>query len=71
MLERFMLILKKSFCDIDLLPADVFTDCFETLLPYITHIYKDSLATGIFPSDFKDSIVIPPLKKSSLDRNVL
>ena len=41
------------------------------MLPYITKIYNDSLASGTFPSHFKDSLVIPLLKKPSLDCNNL
>ena len=44
---------------------------FETLLPHITCILNNSLTIGQFPSDFKKSLVIPLLKKPSLDRNVL
>ena len=38
---------------------------------YITKIYNDSLASGSFPSNFKDSLVIPLLKKPSPDCNNL
>ena len=62
---------KKSFCSLDPLPAKLFYDCLDVLVPFITNIFNESLAKGIFPSDLKDSIVIPLLKKASLDCNVL
>ena len=58
---------KKSFSDFDRLPAKLFYECLDVLLPYITKIYNDSLESGTFPSHFKDSLVIPLLKRPSLD----
>ena len=49
----------------------MFYECLDVLLPYITKIYNDSLTSGTFPSHFKDSLVIPVLKKPSLDCNNL
>lgn len=40
-------------------------------MPYVTNIFNDSLVSGTFPSDFKDCVVIPLLKKVSLDCNIL
>ena len=48
----------------------MFCECLDVLLPYITKIY-DSLASGTFPSHFNHSLVIPLLKKPSLDCNIL
>ena len=45
--------------------------CIDILLPYMTSIFNDSLNTGVFPCDFKDSLVTPLIKKPSLDCNVL
>ena len=69
--KKVIMASKKSFCELDHLPADVFIDCLDILLPAITQIFNESLTTGTFPSDFKNSLVIPLLKKSSLDCNVL
>ena len=57
---------KKSFSELDPLPAKLFYECLDVLLPYITKIYNDSLASGTFPSHFMDSLVIPLLKKPLL-----
>ena len=62
---------KKSFCELDMLPEKMFLECNDILLPYITDIFNQSISNGLFPSDFKDSVVIPLLKKPSLDCNIL
>ena len=62
---------KKSFSELDPLPDTLFYGCLDVLLPYITKVCNDSLASGTFPSHFKDSLVIPLLKKFSLDCNNL
>ena len=61
---------KKSFSELNILPGTLFMECFETLLPHITCILNNSLTIGLFPSNFKKSLVIPLLKKPSLDRLV-
>ena len=48
---------------------NVLTFCY--LICYVTKVYNYSLASGTFPSHFKDSLVIPLLKKPSLDCNNL
>ena len=70
-IKKTIMCSKKSFCEFDFLPADLFIECIDILLPFITDIFNNSLSTGVFPSDFKNSLVIPLLKKSSLDPNVL
>ena len=61
----------KKFCELDPLPANLFIECFDILLPYVTVIINKSLESGIVPSSFKEAVVRPHLKKSSLDQNVL
>ena len=60
---------KKCFSELDPLPAKLFYECLNVLIYYITKIYKNLLARGTFPSRFKDTLVIPLLKKPSLDCN--
>ena len=69
--KKVILNSKKSFSELDSLPGDIFIHCLDTLLPYITNIFNESLSSGVFPLDFKTSFVIPLLKKPSLDRNSL
>ena len=54
-----------------MLPRCIFVHCLDTLEPHITSVFNHSLVDGIFPLDFKNSLVIPLLKKPSLDVNVL
>ena len=48
---------KKSFCVLDPLPANMFYECLDIFIPYLTTIFNDSLLSGFFPTDFKDSLV--------------
>lgn len=61
---------KNTFSDLDPLPATVFYEYLDILVPHITIIFNESLANGLFPVDFKDSLVIPLIKKLSLDCNM-
>ena len=61
----------KKFCSLDPLPAQLFHECIDVLLPYITSLINSSLANGIVPDCYKFAIVHPLLKKSGLDQNVL
>ncbi len=56
-------------CDLDPLPTDLFIECLDTLLPFITAVINDSLTTGSFPLLFKQALVKPLLKKPTLDLN--
>ena len=62
---------KKIFCELDSLPGNVFIQCVDTLLPYMTSIFNASLESGVFPVDFKDSLITPLIKQPSLDCNIL
>jgi len=61
----------KTSCDLDPIPTALLCDHIDLLLPSITRILNDSLATGIVPTDLKTALVKPLLKKSSLDPEVL
>ena len=58
-------------CELDPIPASLFSDCPPYLLPAITDIVKTSWCTGSFPTAFKTAIIRPSLKKNSLDSNDL
>ena len=53
------------------LPTSLFVECLDQLLLAVTAIINKSLQTGVFPSIFKEAIVIPLLKNTSLDPNNL
>lgn len=54
----------------DPLPAKLFKDCVNELLPVLTHLVNLSLTTGSMDG-LKDSVITPILKNSSLDPEVL
>ena len=57
--------------DLDPLPAKLFKQCQEELLPVITEIINKSLESGVVPSALKSSRIVPLLKKATLDRDNL
>jgi len=63
-----------TFCDLDPILTSILKQikqCLPLLLPTITDIANLSLITGIFPKQFKLSLVIPLLKKYNLDKEDL
>ena len=58
-------------CDLDPLPTFLLKKCLSVLAPTITNIINLSLSTGEFPSNFKQSIITPLIKKPSLDKENL
>ena len=57
-------------CPIHPLPTWMLKQHIGTLVPTITEIVNLSMATGTFPSQFKEALVTPLLKNPSLDVNV-
>ena len=58
------LVLKSS--ELDPVPGLFLKSCFQHLLPMVTRIVNLSLSSGSFPSNLKEAIVKPILKKHSL-----
>ena len=58
-------------CELDPIPTPLLLECIEKILPALTDIINTSLTSGVFPSIFKQAVVRPLLKKSSLDPNDL
>ena len=56
-------------CDIDIIPTKFVKSFAESLAPAITMIINKSLETGTVPVSYKKGIVIPSLKKPSLDNS--
>ena len=58
------MILKSSqkTCSLDPIPTSLFVKCLDHLLPAVTAIINKSLRTGVYPSVFKEVILIPLLK---------
>ena len=55
-------------CELDPIPTSVLKKCLPVLAQTITNIVNLSLSTGCFPSNFKQSVVTPLLKKPSLEK---
>ena len=67
-------IIAKSPCPsslLDPLPSWLVKQQLDVLLPTITAIVNRSLAEGFVPESLKSAIVMPLLKKSNLDHNIL
>ena len=60
-----------SSCSLDLIPTKLLKSCIDSLTPPITHLINLSLSEGVFPTQFKQAIVKPLLKKPSLPKNDL
>ena len=61
----------KKTCSLDPPPTSVLQPCFQSLAPASTHIINVRLSQGKVPASLKEAIVIPLLKKQSLDPDVL
>ncbi|CAJ1050788.1 uncharacterized protein LOC117491507 [Xyrichtys novacula] len=58
---------KTTSSKLDPMPTALVKACLPTLCPPMTNIINTSLTPGVVPSSFKTAMVIPTLKKSSLD----
>ena len=61
--------LTNKHCELDIIPTPLFKNCSEELSEYVLHVINTSLQSGVFPDHFKEALVKPKLKKTSLDRN--
>ena len=55
-------------CGSDVIPTKLLKKCLSGLLPCITKIVNLSLSSGVFPSNYKEAIVRPLLKKQGLEK---
>ena len=60
-----------SSCSLDPIPTHLVKNCIDILLPSITHIINRSLSEAEVPASFKIAIIIPLLKKETLDPDIL
>jgi Reverse transcriptase (RNA-dependent DNA polymerase) len=55
----------------DILPTTLLKQCAAVFTPIIAHLANISFEDGVFPSVFKVALVLPLLKKPSLDSSEL
>jgi hypothetical protein len=58
-------------CSLDPIPTWLLKECLGCLLPVITRIVNLSLEAGEVPSNLKEAIVLPLIKKLTLDPEIL
>ena len=56
----------RKFFEFDPMPTSLVLSCLDELLRVITRMVNSSLACGYFPSDWKEALVNPLLKKDDL-----
>ena len=63
---KFMNKLATKSCELDPMPTSLVKENCDILIDHITDIVNKSIATGVFPSNFKSAILRPLLKKANL-----
>ncbi|RWS02969.1 endonuclease-reverse transcriptase-like protein, partial [Dinothrombium tinctorium] len=64
--RKIVMNLKNSKCSADEISIDLFKNSFEVIKDHLVNIINQSITTGIFPSKWKTSIVLPvPKVKNS------
>uniref|UniRef100_A0A669C582 Reverse transcriptase domain-containing protein n=1 Tax=Oreochromis niloticus TaxID=8128 RepID=A0A669C582_ORENI len=58
---------KASSCSLDIIPASLFKNVFQSIGPCVLTLINSSLASGIVPVYFKNAAILPLLKKPQLD----
>ena len=54
-------------CELDPLPTAILKEVLPSIGPLFTLVVNESLQTGVFPQDLKESLVKPLLKKANLE----
>ena len=57
-------------CDLDPVPTRLLKEQLGCIIPLMVDIVNNSSCSGVFPDCLKQAIVVPQLKKKSLDKNV-
>jgi len=58
-------------CVLDIMPTNIFKKFIDLFLPYLTGLINLCLSSGVFPISCKHAVVMPLLKKETLDSNNL
>ena len=70
-LFKIISCMNKTTCSSDPFPTRLLISYIHAIVPILQHIVNLCLTTGNFPLSCKSSIVIPLIKKPSLDREML
>jgi len=54
-------------CASDPIPKWLFMECSAELVPFLCHLFKTSLSSGVVPAAFKSAYICPLLKMPDLD----
>ena len=65
--ENLILNLSKKSCSLDPMPTKLLLQCIDKLIHVVTSMINLSLSTGHFPTEWKEALVQPLLKKPGLD----
>ena len=68
--KKIILSSPTKSCPLDPIPTWLLKELSNTLVPIITKIVNLSLLTGHLPSSLKQALVIPLLKKLTLDKEI-
>ena len=70
--DELKIIVNRSptYCDLDPVPTRLLKEQLDCIIPLMVDIVNKSLCSGVFPDCLKQTIVVPILKKKSLDNNV-
>ena len=66
-LFKILRSLASKSCEIDPVPSSILLDCLDLLCPVIWKIVYLSLETSVMPTELKQAVIRPMLKKPGLD----
>lgn len=66
-IKKIVIGSSNATCSLDPIPTSFVKQHIHSLLPAITALVNESMATGIFPDTYKQALVKPLLKKPGLD----
>ena len=69
--RKMIMSTKTKSCSQDPIPTSLLKECTSSLLPVITKIVNLSMSQGDMPADLKKALILPLLKKSGLDIEIL
>lgn len=68
-IRKLLMTSPSKSCELDPMPTYILKLCLNEVLPVITEIVNKSISESVVPTDFKQAIVRPLLKKPGLDKD--